>query len=165
MCYTCIELCCILKRDGDESLCWSPLEKDIHFVINPSCERPLLKVAMLMPILLLQKPHFKSRSRDDARVLERHLRSWLTGDLDALLLECCSIQHHLPSLTPTVPSSGQLARRFAKLMMEGKLRAATRLIDTNAESFPLSLSTMVSVSGVDRSVKDILLEKHPRSLT
>ena len=80
-------------------------------------EEVAMKAAMLMPILLLQKPHFKSWSRDDARVLERR---WLVGDLDALLLECCSIQHHLPSLAPTVPSSGQLTRRFAKLMMECK---------------------------------------------
>ena len=46
-------------------------------------------------------------------------------------------------------------------MMEGKLRAATRLIDDNADNFPLSLDASVTVSGVTSTVKDILLEKHP----
>ena len=35
------------------------------------------KAAMVMPILLLQKPHFKSRSKEDARVLERRFKCWL----------------------------------------------------------------------------------------
>jgi len=35
-----------------------------------------LKAAMLMPILLLQKTQFKSRSKEDAWVLERRLKCW-----------------------------------------------------------------------------------------
>jgi len=83
------------------------------------------------------------------------------GDLDSLLHECRSIQHHLPSTAlNSAPSSGQIACRFAKLMMEGKLWAATRLIYDNADSFPLSLNVSVTISGVTSIVKDILLEKH-----
>ena len=67
------------------------------------------KAAMLMPILLLQKPHFKSRSKEDARELERCLRCWLEGDLDSLLLECRSIQSHLPTRVSTAPMSGQVS--------------------------------------------------------
>ena len=121
-----------------------------------------LKAAMLMPILLLQKTHFKSRSREDARVLERHLKFWHKGDLDSLLQECRAIQHRLPStVSHSVPSSGKFARRFSKLMMEGKLRAATRLIEDNADNLPLSLDASVTISGVTSTVRDILLEKHP----
>ena len=46
-------------------------------------------------------------------------------------------------------------------MMEGKLRAATRLIEDNADNFPLSLNASVTISGVTSTVRDILLEKHP----
>ena len=42
-----------------------------------SLEGITLKAAMLMPILLLQKPHFRSRSKDDARVLDRRLKAGL----------------------------------------------------------------------------------------
>ena len=56
------------------------------------------------------------------------------------------MQHHHPSCLD--PSSGQFARYFAKLMMEGKLRAASHLIDDNTDNFPLSLDASVTVSGV-----------------
>ena len=116
------------------------------FADGSALEGVALKAAMLLPILLLQKPHFKSRSREDARVLERRLSCWQVGDLDSLLRECRSIQQHLPSSTvSTAPSSGQMAHRFAKLMMEGKLRAASRLIEDNAECFPLALNSRVSL--------------------
>ena len=53
-----------------------------------------------------------------------------------------------------------MACRFAKLMMEGKLRAASRLIGDNAESFPLALNSRVSIAGAESFV---LLGKHPAS--
>ena len=99
-----------------------------------------LKAAMLMPNLLLQKTHLKSRSKEDAQVLENQLKCWQKGDLDSLLQECHSIQHNLPfTVCQSVPSSGQFARHFAKLMMEGKLHGSTRLIEGNADNFPLFL--------------------------
>ena len=75
-----------------------------------------------MPILLLQKTNFKSRSREDARVLGRRLLNWKRGDLGSLLEECRSIQEHLNSAVHhSADSSGKFAHRFAKLMTEGKL--------------------------------------------
>ena len=54
-----------------------------------------------------------------------------------------------------------MACRFAKLMMEGKLRAAPCLTGDNAESFPLALNSRVSVVGAKLFVRDVLLGKHP----
>ena len=86
-----------------------------------------------MPILLLQKTHFKSRSKEDTQVLERYLKCWKKGDLDSLLQKYHLIQHHLPpTVSCSVHSSGQFACCFAKLMKEGKLHAATHLIGDNA---------------------------------
>ena len=42
-------------------------------------------------------------------------------------------------------------------MMQGKLRAASRLINDNADSFPLSLDATVTISGKESTVKEILL--------
>ena len=96
-------------------------------------------------------------------MLGRWLRSWIEGDLDSLLIECRLIQSHLPSCIPTAPTSGQVARRFANLIMQGKLRAASCLIEDNTDSFPLSLDATVTISGQETSVKEVLLKKHPPS--
>lgn len=82
----------------------------------------------------------------------------------SLLQECSSIQHHLSSTVPLSANlSSQFACRFAKLVMEGTLRAATHLIEDNVDSFPLSLKTSVIVSGVTSTVRDIPQEKNPCS--
>ena len=50
--------------------------------------RPLpiaLKAAILVPILLLQRPARKSKAKDHSTCLERQLNTWLMGDLDKLL--------------------------------------------------------------------------------
>ena len=54
-----------------------------------------------------------------------------------------------------------MAHHFAKLMMEGKLRAASCLIADNVESFSLALNSKVSIAGTKCTVKDVLLGKHP----
>jgi len=130
-----------------------------HFADCSALEGCALKAAMLMPILSLQRTQFKSRSKEDAWVLEKCLKCWQKGDLDSLLQECRSIQHHLPS-AKSFPSSGQFAHCFAKSMMEGKLHGATCLIDYNIDNFPLSLDASVAIAGITSTVKDILLQKH-----
>ena len=47
------------------------------YVDCSSLEGIALNAATLMPILLLQKPHFRPRSKDDARVLDRWLKAGL----------------------------------------------------------------------------------------
>ena len=81
--------------------------------------------------------------------------------MNTLFVECCSIQSHLPSHVSTAPTSGQVARCFADFIIQGKLRAASHLIEDNADSFPLSLDATVTISGQEASVKDALLKKHP----
>ena len=64
--------------------------------------------------------------------------NWKKGDLESLLEECRSIQYHLDIDTHnTAAPSGRFARHFAKFMREGKLHAATHLIDDNVNSFPM----------------------------
>ena len=54
-----------------------------------------LKAAMVLPALLLQKPHIQSKSREHIKCLERRLHLWREGDIDALLAEGHTIQQHL----------------------------------------------------------------------
>ena len=55
-----------------------------------------LTAAMLLPILLLQKPHAQSKAKDHALCLSRRLKSWRSGDIDGLMREGQVIQLGLP---------------------------------------------------------------------
>ena len=46
-----------------------------------------LKSAMVLPALLLQKPHARSKYRKHVKCLERRLLLWCEGDIDTLLVE------------------------------------------------------------------------------
>ena len=96
-----------------------------------------------MPALLLQKPSFKSKSKEHTLCLKRRLSQWENGDFEALISEARTIQSKLngPSIHK---SSDQLAKLFVKHMLNGKINAAIRLLD-NAESggvLPLTKSTL-----------------------
>ena len=67
---------------------------------------------------------------------------WLEGNFDALVRECRTIQSKLPSYSNNFPS-GDLSKKFANLVLEGKINAAMRLLDTNYSSGLLSLSDKV----------------------
>ena len=95
--------------------------------------------AMTMPSLLLQKPHRSSKVKEHIHCLECRLKLWTEGDLDGLLREGRTIQRRLPNLPRDPKSDQQLARSFAKLMMEGKIRAALCLISRQNGGPPLAL--------------------------
>jgi hypothetical protein len=50
---------------------------------------------MVMPALLLQKPHPKSKAKEHTASLNRRLKQWIEGDISGLLEEERAIQHHL----------------------------------------------------------------------
>jgi len=117
-----------------------------------------MKAAMTMPALLLQKPDIKSKARDHVKCLERRLQQWSSGDIDELLREGRTIQQHLPqSDLKDHTWEERKTRAFAKLMFEGKVRAALRLLSDQASSGILSLDQELDGT----SVRDILKDKHP----
>ena len=103
---------------------------------NEDC-RPLsgiaLKLVMIMPALLLQKPSRKSTAKQHSEYLNKRLTLWEIGSFDQLMREVRSIQQKLKENQPKNESTEQLAKRFAKLMLAGKVHAALRLLD-KAES-------------------------------
>ena len=122
-----------------------------------SLEGIALKAVMSLPILILQKPFSKSKSSDHINCIERRLKLWLCGDLIALLEEGRSIQRGLTS--PRTPNdSGNISSSFSKLMLQGKVHAALRLLSDHENGFPLPLDRVVG----SKSVRETLLDKHPR---
>ena len=95
-------------------------------------ESMALKAAVVMPALLLQNPYSKSKVKDHNNHLERRLQLWKEGNLEKLMEEGHTIQHQFPQeYHHQNRSAQQISRTFAKLMMEGKVRAALRLISTD----------------------------------
>ena len=71
---------------------------------------------MVMPALLLQKPHPRSKDEENTSTLRRRLESWERGDVKLLLHEAQSIQDRLrPNLSQQANES-KLARTFSNLM-------------------------------------------------
>ena len=121
-----------------------------------------MKAAMIMPALLLQKPHLRSRTKEHAKHLERRLATWKVGDLDSLLDEGQTIQSRLARESNSRnTTTDQVSRQFSKLMMEGKVRAALRLIEDDHIGQPLRLDCRTDPNNPLESVHDILLKKHP----
>ena len=121
-----------------------------------------------MPILLLQKPHAKSRTYEHVAWLERRLASWQRGDIDTLVQEGRTIQRrfHL-ALTPRNSNHKQLkTRKFAKLMSQGKVEAALRLLEKTNSGGVLPLNNTISpnwhsIPPTPHTVHEVLIEKHP----
>ena len=121
-----------------------------------------MKAAMILPALLLQKPHSRSRTKEHVKHLERRLSLWKGGNLDSLLEEGQTIQSRLSrECNSRNTPSDQLSRKFSKFMMEGKVRAALRLIADENTGQPLRLNSIIDPNIPSESVRDILLKKHP----
>ena len=57
------------------------------FAMESTVEVLALKAAMILPPLLLQKPHPKSKTKDHIACLKHRFVLWEMGDLTELLIE------------------------------------------------------------------------------
>ena len=81
-------------------------------------ESVALRAAMLMPILLLQKPHSRSKTREHVACLSHRLVSWNDGDIDSLMQEGHAIQNRFHGMRGDgINNNLQLQTwKFAKLI-------------------------------------------------
>ena len=119
-----------------------------------------MKAATVLTILALQKPYRNSKAKAHSHYLERRLASWLEGDIDSLLNEGHTIQARCFKSRPKSSAKRQPnnARRFAKLMFQGKYGAASALLSKAKSSGVLSENDVLP-SG--ETVSDVLRSKHP----
>ena len=111
-----------------------------------------LKVFMVLPNLLLQKPSRKGKNTEHQILLEERLRKWEAGDLSGLLKECKLLQRKLVARQRNESTTSQL---FVRFMLQGKVNPAIRLFENCSGSqgvLPLTKSTI-----------DTLKDKHPRA--
>ena len=129
------------------------------YVEASALECVALQAAMVMPVLLLQKPHPKSKAKEHIVHLNRRLKQWMNGDIIDLPDEGRVIQQRLDR-QHRQQSCEHTARIFAKLMMEGKVREALRLISEDQSGGNLSLDSHVLPDNPE-TVAETLLKKPP----
>ena len=134
------ELCCLFNA----------------YATGSALESVAMKAVMIMPILLLQRPHYHSKSRDHISHLSRRLGLWHKGDMDSLIAEGRVLQGNLNSFRRTKgqnSSKESIARCFSNLITCGKVKDALRILSMDDQGGPLP---------VNSAVMDSLLLKHPR---
>ena len=113
-------------------------------------ESVALNLLVIFFPLMLQKPSARSKTKDHSRYLSKRLLLWSEGRLDEIISEAETIQRKLMS---SVRKKESVIRGFTRLMLEGKVKQALKLVDANSE--------ITGVHPLTPSVKAILEEKHP----
>ena len=119
-----------------------------------------LKAVFVASAWLLQKSSRTSKNSDHIRLLDQHLRSWKDRNLLSLIDEGKAIQSHFRLQYPAV-SDNLISRSFAKLMFEGKTKAALDLVSCRGHASVLHLDDAVNSTSTTRDVRDVLKTKHP----
>ena len=124
-----------------------------------------MSAATVLPILLLQKPHQRSKAKEHTSCLTRRLESWLKGDIIELLNEGRTIPNRLID-KQNLAKKEKLEKRCAKLMRVGKIHAAIKLLSSEQDGVGiLPLNMTITQGEGDRAwystVKEILESKHP----
>lgn len=112
-----------------------------------------LKAFMVPPSLIPQKPSSTctSKSKEHSAAIERRLALWKQESLNLLMKEVRFIQEKFVS-SRKAKSVEDITRIFARLVMQGKMTAASNLLDQE------SSTALVTPS---RQVLEELEKKHP----
>lgn len=131
------------------------------FASSSALKSVALMATIVMPILVLQLPHRKSKVKEHIACLDRRLKSWKAGDLVSLIKEGRTLQHRLPQ-SSSVKHDERLARSFANLMFKGKIHAALDLLANRGKGGLLRLDDRADPNDpASPSVSDVLHSKHP----
>ena len=115
----------------------------IQHLINDDASFKIIamKVVMILPSMLLQKPSATSKAKDHSKALEQRLAMWKEGKFEELWKDSVIIQRQL---TQRPKRTGQdITRIVTNLMFEGKVGAAMKFLDENAENAVLQSTPQV----------------------
>ena len=117
-----------------------------------------MKICVILPHLLLQKPHQKSRAKEHNNHLSRRLSLWENGQLEDLVNEGRCIQQRISLNTREV--SVNRNKLFDQLMSHGRTNAALKLLSSSNRGCLLP-NDVIETSEGPKTVHDILVTKHP----
>ena len=110
---------------------------------------------MVMPSLLLQKPHAKAGSKEFSQHLTWHLSLWKAGNIKELLEVAHTIQSQLPELDQQRgTTTTKLNRCFAVLIRKGEVHSTISPIADHGKSEVLEVTPEVQAA---------LRTKHPQA--
>ena len=112
----------------------------------------LAKVHIFIP-MMLQKPSSKSKAKDHTQYLDKRLKLWKAGNLNAIMAENREIQNKLRRDQEKKQDNKE--KNFCRLMLIGKVSQAMKFINNDDDTRGVH-----SLSG---EIKTILEEKHPKS--
>ena len=116
-----------------------------------------LKALVILQVLILQKSHARSKSRDHVQCVQRRLELWKMAKFEELLREGRTLQHRLETNLRNV-SEDQLSKVFSHLVIQGKINAALRYLSDNTKGGVLSLNAVIDDQGT--TVRELLHMKH-----
>ncbi len=100
---------------------------------------------------MLQKPSPKSKAKKNAEYLSKRLHLWKEGNLNSIMSEVKEIQSRLKASHKIKEESK--SKGFCRLMFQGKVRQAMKLINNNDD--------VKGVHKLTRKIKGVLEDKHP----
>ena len=141
------------------------------FAEGSALESVALWALTIMPSLLLQQPSSSSSHHQRTDCLQRRLVAWQSGNIQDLLLEGRVLQNDLIRRTRRKRSPAEeeasLSRSFSRLMAQGKVKAALRLLSSQSKGKVLNpddiASGVESAEAQPKTVLDTLKEKHPEA--
>ena len=123
---------------------------------QPLCNLSL-KLAMIMPAVLLQKPCKKSTSKIHTEYLNKRLDRWESGNFDSLMKEVRAIQTRLKlNQSSKLDTPEHLSKIFARHMLQGKVHAALRVLEksSNLGVKPVTDETMEELRKLHPEAKE-----------
>ena len=98
------------------------------YATGSALECVAMKAIMIVPVLLLQRPHHRSKNDDNISHLNRRLCLWNKGDIDGLVSKGRVLQRVLSSSKPSRMGKSflkdNIAQKFSNLMMCGRVKDA-----------------------------------------
>ena len=89
---------------------------------------------MSLPCLLLQKPSQNSKEKDYVEKPEERLKFWNEGNIEEIIQEARTIQTRFRNSTNFRCTHEDRSRSFAKLMWEGKVSAALKMLSQDYDN-------------------------------
>ena len=132
------------------------------FASESSLESIAVKATIVIPHLLLQKPHSRSKTKEHISCLGRRLKQWKDGDITNLLEEGSTIQAYMLRPSHQKGNVKNRSKQLADLVFGGKIKQATNMLSEEGKAGILRLDDNISSMTGDQSVKEVLKSKHPQ---